>query len=657
MISQLEMSTEVDLDKAAEVCIKKEAEVDTTEESCNQAEVSLPEESCSETPTDEYHYLKNGEFTSENFKVIVKNIPSRISYGCFRTNIQAFLGFKPRKVKYNNKQSYAFLAFSNEEERAKAMSILDNHVWKKCKLQCKIAGPMRDPFVRERKRKLDSQEDPEQVVDQDVLKPPEDRIVDAVCPYASKPYKEQLLLKEQHVRSCLQRLTNSMIHERVGTDWISREKGKLCLDLLPVIKSPILNNYRNKVEFTIGMGVDGKGNTVGFRLGSYREGSMLIVEPSKCINCSLKSLEVGKEFQEFIRSLPHSSYNPSTHKGFWQQLQVRTCRTDDVMVIIQVQPSHLSKEEFHDVQNKILDFFTSSSRSVKVTSVYLSSSSQSNNNIDTFKHLTGDQFINERLLGLQFRISPDAFFQVNTDAAEVLYRTIGDLCNTKQEDTCILDVCCGTGTIGLCLANGASCEVIGIEISKQAVEDAQHNAEFNGIKNASFVCGPAENVIGSTVKKIKAKNIIAVVDPPRAGLRRNVIETIRACSAINKLLYVSCSPNQAANNLVSFCRPESKRFQGTPFKTVRAVPVDLFPHTHHCELIIELVRIDYVENSICSVVNGETSLVETSITHKENSSVAPVPVPIKQEGTGDEQLVESLTPVQVPIKQEGMDAE
>ena len=144
---------------------------------------------------------------------------------------------------------------------------------------------------------------------------------------------------------------------------------------------------------------------------------------------------------------------------------------------------------------------------------------------------------------------------------------------------------------GICLArNCSSLQVIGIEISEQAVSDAQHNAMLNNMANATYVCGSANDVIAKTVKKITAKNIIAVVDPPRAGLSRNVINQLRKCTAIKKLIYVSCSQNQVADSIVLFCRPQCKGLPGAPFRTVRAVPVDLFPHTPHYELVIELQR-------------------------------------------------------------------
>merc|ERR1712013_231155 len=453
------------------------------------------------------------------------------------------------------------------------------------------------------------------------------------------------------MKKCMERMTSNMRQQKVGGGWLShkRDPKVLCLDLLPIIPSPVLDNYRNKVEFTIGVGSDGVGNTIGFRLGSYVKGNLSIIAPTKCPNCTKESIEIAREFQTFIRSLPHPSFNSTTHQGFWQQCVVRTSTTGDVMVIIQVRKSFLTPEQLVDVKEKMVKFFSEPVGSVRVSSLYMSTSTQDNSKIDSFEHLTGNEQIEEELLGLKFRISPDASFQVNSGAAEVLYRTIGEWCNVG-EDACVLDVCCGTGTIGLCLArNSAELKVYGIEICEQAVSDARHNATRNNITNATFVCGPAEDVIHKTVKNIDTKNIIAVVDPPRAGLRRNVIDTLRGCSAIKKIISHPCSPNQAADNLISFCRPQSKRMPGVPFRTVRAVPVDLFPHTSHCELIVELHRCDdpYEEKKEEVKVEVQSPREEKMAKGSENKE--------EDEKMEDENLKEVQTVTEEEIKEEEED--
>ncbi|XP_057295693.1 tRNA (uracil-5-)-methyltransferase homolog A-like isoform X2 [Hydractinia symbiolongicarpus] len=608
---------------------QEKVDFDDVEKNDDKTNVTCSEEQSNtnaEKLLDEYHYVKSGEYTSEMFKVVVQNLPQRISYGRFRQTILNILGFIPKKVKYNPRNNYAFLAFKDESDRQKGMQLLDNYKWKENTLHCKKAAPAKDPFVRENKRKAQQNQECEsgskksKVSEEDDGLSPEERILHVVCPYAKYTYEEQLELKEREMSDCISNLTFKMRKE--NPKWMREREQKLCLDLLPIEKSPIIEYYRNKVEFTIGVGPDGKDNTIGFRLGSYREGSMLIVEPVKCINSTKESIAIAKEFQTYLQSLPHPSYNLATHIGFWQQLTVRTCTTGNIMLIIQVNSSYLEKEKYDALVSDIIRHVASAERVTKVSSIYISSSTQKNNNIDTFDLVYGDTHVTEKLLGLQFRISPNAFFQVNTPAAEILYKIVRDWCDIDQDDSCVLDVCCGTGTIGLCVANNTSLPVIGVEISKQAVEDAKHNATVNGIENARFVCGPAEKVLQDEIRKIHKKHIIAIVDPPRAGLHRTVLQLLRACTAITKVIYVSCSVKQATDNFISLCRPASKRFHGIPFKTNRAVPVDLFPQTPHCELVVELERI--TERS------------------KSNSDTEDVK-PIKEVETDEKEVQEGIT--------------
>jgi len=556
--------------------------------------------------TDELHYTKTGVFTSEMFKVIVNYIPANIRYGRFREHIRKVLGFHPKKVKYNPNTNYAFVACSNEEERQKAISILDGLQWKNNTLECKPAAPARDPFVESQNNKRRQREDgndsskwKKPKLHEDDSRPAEERIVDVVCPYAKYTYEEQIKMKNEAMFSVTTNFARIVKKEDLFECWRDKERNNVCLELHPVVESPILTNYRNKVEFTIGTGPDDKDNTVGFRLGSYKVGSMLIVEAKNCINVSKVAVDIAKEFQDFIQTLPHASYNLATHKGLWQQLIVRTFTTGETMVIIQISMCHLREEELKTLEHQIFKMYTyqDEAQPTNVTSVYFSWSSLHNSNIDKFQKIAGNSHIYENLLGCKFRISPDAFFQVNTPTAEILYNKVFEWCDTEQPDACILDVCCGTGTIGISIASKTSLPVYGIEINEQAIEDANYNAEINNIKNAKFFCGPAERILSAQINKIKQQNIIAVVDPPRAGLHKTVIGVLRSCKSIKKIIYVSCSPKQAVDNFLSLCRPRSKRRHGLPFQTTRAVPVDLFPQTPHCELIVELTRQGTIEQN------------------------------------------------------------
>lgn len=208
-----------------------------------------------------------------------------------------------------------------------------------------------------------------------------------------------------------------------------------------------------------------------------------------------------------------------------------------------------------------------------------------------------------QLLDFKFRISPDAFFQVNQAAAEVLYSTVRDLCVPNYEDcqarrkagATLLDVCCGTGAMGITVSPRVE-RIIGVELIEQAVEDARHNAAISDVLNCEFVPGKAEVVLPGLMSRLSREGagiVAAVVNPARAGLHHKVIRTLRNEPAIRRLIYVSCKPEgEAMRNFRELCcAPDPQRkLTGEAFTPTLAVPVDMFPHTGHCELVLLLER-------------------------------------------------------------------
>lgn len=213
------------------------------------------------------------------------------------------------------------------------------------------------------------------------------------------------------------------------------------------------------------------------------------------------------------------------------------------------------------------------------------------------------------MLATKFRISPTSFFQVNTPAASLLYDLVRQWCGELDENTTLFDVCCGTGTIGLTIAKNSAAlkEIVGLEIVEDAVMDAKANAELNGITNARFLVGKAEETIQKVVSEypdIKRKRtaefassstgpvhkFVAVLDPPRGGVHPKVLRALRECEAISRIVYVSCNPNSLINDASILTRTSSKSTPGSPFVPIMARPVDLFPHTPHTELVTMFQR-------------------------------------------------------------------
>uniref|UniRef100_A0A669EUF0 tRNA (uracil(54)-C(5))-methyltransferase n=1 Tax=Oreochromis niloticus TaxID=8128 RepID=A0A669EUF0_ORENI len=537
-----------------------------------------------------YRYIKEDLFTSEIYKVEIRNLPRFVGFN----DLKKFLakhGLNPHKIKLFGRQTFAFVTFKNEEERDKAMKMVHGMQWKGQVLSVKLAKPKADPILRKRKEN-EGESEPLSV-----------QIANVVTPLWNVPYDEQLKRKEQEVVAVLQKLAKEIgSTNKAMVPWLFAQKGKynnMCCPLEALRPSPIQTEYRNKCEFLISVGADGEDKTIGFRLGKYKGGSCAVVGPADTCHVPPEAKKVVSEFQKFIRTTPYSVYSPETYEGHWKQLTVRTTRTKHAMAMVFFNPQKLEEEELGALKNSMKEYFTEGEgKDSGVTSLYFVREGQrkSPNPEDLPCELVaGESCIQEEMLGLKFRISPHSFFQVNTGAAEVLYSAVGELAKLDQ-DSILLDVCCGTGTIGISLAKRVK-KVIGIEMCQEAVEDAKVNAKLNGLSNVEFHCGKAEDVFPNILNAVVSPSVTAVVDPPRAGLHSKVILAIRRAEHLKRLVYVSCNAKAAMTNFIDLCRAPSNRVHGAPFRPVRSIAVDLFPQTMHVEMILLLERVDYSKNS------------------------------------------------------------
>jgi len=195
-----------------------------------------------------------------------------------------------------------------------------------------------------------------------------------------------------------------------------------------------------------------------------------------------------------------------------------------------------------------------------------------NNICNNNKLIKGNGYIEEKIGNFTFQISPESFFQVNTEQTKKLYDKIKVMANLSKNDQ-VLDLYCGTGTIGLYLSDACS-KVLGVEINEQAINNANNNKKINNIKNAKFIVGDAKKVI----KDIKFKPSAIIVDPPRSGLFKGMIDDLIKFNA-DKIIYVSCDPMTLARDL---------NLLQEHYEITEIQPVDLFPHTHHVECIAKL---------------------------------------------------------------------
>ncbi|XP_063383796.1 tRNA (uracil-5-)-methyltransferase homolog A [Cydia fagiglandana] len=543
---------------------------------------------------EEYAYLDRGGFSSEKFKIELRGLPKFYGIAELKKLMNQKLSLNTSKIKRpKNGSHWLFACFQNDEDRNKAIEVLNGYSWKGKTLIAEAAKPAPDPLVRKRKQEEEGA-GPDKKRKEDVSQ--EQRIKDATTPYWNMPYEEQLKLKEKEIKHLLMKFDN----ERWRLDRDNRgaleAKRKLynglSFELRPIERSPVTEGYRNKCEFTVGIDEETNLPTVGFRLGSYATGTVAVGPIQSLIHISDKTKKAVLIFQEYVRKSELQPFSPADYSGHWRYLTVRhSMSTGDLMLIVALHPQELTSEQKEKIQKELVEHFSSDeSAACGIKSLYIDYITKRRVGEEASKplHLWGDTHIVDTILGRQFRISPEAFFQINTAGAEILYQSAIDMSQVDGGST-VVDICCGTGTIGLCFAKHCG-QVLGVELIPEAVRDARANATANGIDNCQFFAGRAEDTLPSVLARAATGDVIAIVDPPRAGLHMRAVTQLRNTKSVKRLVYISCSPASAAKNFLDLSRPSSKTLRGAPFLPVRAVPVDMFPHTRHVELAVLFER-------------------------------------------------------------------
>ncbi|KAG5667781.1 hypothetical protein PVAND_015751 [Polypedilum vanderplanki] len=536
--------------------------------------------------TEEYAYLKNSGFTSELYKIEVKNLPKFYGHAEIKKLFSTTLGLNSNKIKIPRRNCpFGFVCFRNEEDRQKAIEILNGYKWKGNILKAFPSNPIQDPLFKKRK-------------DEDSSNKPQKKpktVAESSEPLGHLPYEEQLEIKQKKIDNVLAQFKTELkkaINYQGKADM--NEYADPEIEIKPIIPSPQPTGYRNKCEFTIGRDANDE-IQVGNRLGSYISGS-IHVEAIDDLKIPPEKMKLAaKVFKKFVEQSKLDVYNPSTYEGYFRQLAIRLHDDEKaMMIIVGIHPQTMTDDEKVKFQDDVVKFFTEGEgKCLNVNCIYYEEIQkiQSGQQGKTIKHIYGDTHVHDYIHGLKFQISASSFFQGNTKGAAKLYQEIIDLANPTPK-TVVLDVCCGTGTIGLCIAKYCK-EVYGMEIIPQAIEDAKVNAEMNGIKNAIFSAGNADDLIYTMVKQANVdddEEIVAIVDPPRAGLTTKSIMQLRNSTKIKKLIYVSCSPKQVIKNFVDLSKNCSKTMKGEPFVAKIARAVDMFPHTDHCELVVLFER-------------------------------------------------------------------
>lgn len=387
------------------------------------------------------------------------------------------------------------------------------------------------------------------------------------CSWQQLPYATQLALKQ----GMLNKLLNPVVPD---------------LPLQPIIPSPRDRHYRNKVEFSFGdklylsdqdyqelraaKAPMPTGSYLGFHVpGSF--GTLVNVH-----SCQLTDPVLQKVFQtirEFLPRLGGEVYSPRRHTGFWRHLILRQgFRSGEIMVHFNTTDQH--QPDWQPLLKVLaeLDLGAARVRSV-LHSVHTGEAQIVGWNPPEI--LFGDDLISEELCGLSFEISPYAFFQTNTLAAEKLYQQIVRLSQLEQAPV-VYDLYSGTGSIGMVLAKHGASRVYGLEEIASAVADAERNARANGLINCQFLAGKVEAQLVNLLEQDRPDLII--IDPPRAGLHPKVPVMLNQLR-VPQMVYVSCNPAALARDL---------ELLQQVYRAVEIQPVDLFPQTGHVETVVRL---------------------------------------------------------------------
>lgn len=366
-----------------------------------------------------------------------------------------------------------------------------------------------------------------------------------IAPLAHLNYEQQLLFKQKQVENVMSKIAKMPE-----------------VDILPTIPMENPVGYRNKAQIPVRR-MDGRLAT-----GFYKKNSHELVEIEDYYIQDPAIDEAIKRVRDILQRFQVRGYNEAKNEGQIRHIIIRRGHYSHEMMVVLV----TRKEKFFkgkEIASIIHEELP------EVVSVIQNINEEKTNVIlgDKEKVLYGRSYIEDQLLGKTYRISSKSFYQVNTEQTEKLYQTAIEFAALQKEDT-VIDAYSGIGTIGLSLADKVK-EVYGMELVPEAIEDAQFNALTNKIENAHYEVGKAETVM----KKWQDKGVkpsVIVVDPPRKGLDARFI-ALAIDMAPAKLVYISCNP-------ATFAR-DAKLFAESGYEVKKVQPVDLFPQTHHVELV------------------------------------------------------------------------
>ncbi|HBX52684.1 MAG: 23S rRNA (uracil-5-)-methyltransferase RumA [Bacteroidetes bacterium RIFOXYA12_FULL_35_11] len=385
------------------------------------------------------------------------------------------------------------------------------------------------------------------------------------CKWQNLPYSEQLFYKQKQVTDTLKHIGHIEVSE-----------------INPILGSEKQTEYRNKLEFTFSNkrwlnkeDIPENGdfssipmNGLGFHIPKMFD---KVLDISHCALQKEPSNKIRLAIKKYALENNLSFFDLRKQEGFLRNLIIRSTDGADLMVILVLFYDHPDKE-------KLLDFIATAFP--EITSFFYVINSKANDSIADLTPVLykGMPHITEKMESLQFKIGPKSFFQTNSQQAYRLYSVTRDFAGLTGNET-VYDLYTGTGTIANFIARNAK-KVIGIEYIPEAIEDAKENSTLNNILNTTFFAGDMKDLLSDAFIRENGSPDIIILDPPRAGIHENVIKVVLN-AAPDKIVYVSCNPATQARDIFLLA---------DKYYIEKVQPVDMFPHTHHVENVVLLMK-------------------------------------------------------------------
>jgi 23S rRNA (uracil1939-C5)-methyltransferase len=297
-----------------------------------------------------------------------------------------------------------------------------------------------------------------------------------------------------------------------------------------------------------------------------------VLDIDKCYLQADPSNAIRQATKRFCLENEYSFHNCREHAGLMRNIIIRTASTGEIMVIVIFNEADM--ERISALMNHLQGEFP------EITSLFYVVNTKWNDSVGDLEHIlwSGKDHIIEQMEGLQFKVGPKSFYQTNSEQAYELYKVAREFADL-QGDEVLYDLYTGTGTIANFCARRAK-KVVGVEYVPEAIEDAKVNSAINGINNTSFYAGDMKDVLSDEFVERNGRPDVIILDPPRAGVDERVIDVILR-AAPKRMVYVSCNPATQARDLA---------LMDGMYKVEAVQPVDMFPHTHHVENVVKLVK-------------------------------------------------------------------